>query len=162
MKTWIITDTHFGHTKLCELTNRPQNFTDIIFKSLKQIAPNDVVIHLGDFCIGEDAKWHQIWRETLPTQKLILVRGNHDKKSNSWYLEHGWDFVCDRIDDHFFGKFVTLSHKPIIGVQNLNIHGHTHGSKHHDKEFEGKYTDSHKEFALEIHGLRPQLIEHFI
>ena len=162
MKTWIIADTHFGHRKMEELCHRPAEFEKIIFKNLKQIQPDDVVIHLGDFCMGDDIKWHEEWKKTLPTQKKILIKGNHDKKSNSWYYSHGWRAVCERIDDHFFGKFLTLSHEPIEGIQNLNIHGHTHGNAHRDDKHLHFYTNNHKELALEKNGYKPILIEHLL
>jgi len=157
MKTWVIPDTHFGHRKLEEYC-RITNFENLIFKNLKQIQPGDVVIHLGDFCIGDDVKWHDSWNKILMNCRLILVKGNHDKKSNKWYYEHGWDFVCDKLSDHFFGQYLTLSHEPIEGVQNLNIHGHTHGNAHRDFEHKDFYTKNHFELALETNGCKPELI----
>lgn len=162
MKTWIITDTHFGHRKLEELCHRPKEFEKLIFKNLKQVGMTDTIIHLGDFCIGNDKEWHDKWRMALPGCQRILIKGNHDKKSNSWYRDNGWDFVCERVDDHFFGKYVTLSHEPIEGIQNLNIHGHTHGNAHRDEEHLHFYSSNHQELALEKNGYKPMLIEHLL
>ena len=68
--------------------------------------------------------------------KKILVKGNHDSKSNSWYLEHGWDFVCEEFKDTLYGKNILFSHYPKVwdGVYDLNIHGHFHNSDHRRHE----------------------------
>lgn len=164
MKTWIITDTHFWHRKLEEISERPKDFEKIIFKNLKYIWHDDVVIHLGDFCIGEDIKWHEEWNKVLPTQKRILLKGNHDKKSNSWYYDHWWHFVCETITDCYFGKNILLSHAPVDVRLNwrLNIHGHTHWNAHRDAESEDFYSDNNIEVALELNWYKPVLIEHLL
>ena len=153
MKYWIITDTHFGHRKMEEYCGRPADFEDKIFGGLKQIQPADVVIHLGDFCIGRDEEWHKKWKEALPTQKLILIRGNHDRKSTNWYYAHGWNTVCENMSINFEGRYLTFSHIPIMGIQNWNIHGHFHNNLH--RLLEGKYVvegekeRNDKDFPLE-------------
>jgi calcineurin-like phosphoesterase family protein len=156
MKYWIITDTHFGHRKMEEYCGRPANFEELIFKGLKQIQPDDVVIHLGDFCIGEDEKWHNAWNSALFANKKILVRGNHDKKSDTWYYSHGWHSVVDSFSIHYLGNFITFSHIPIKGIQNKNIHGHFHNNLH--RLLEGKYVvegekeRNDKDFPLELYN----------
>jgi len=144
MKYWIITDTHFGHRKMEEYCGRPADFESRILQGLKQIQPDDIVIHLGDFCIGEDAKWHEFWNSTLFANKRILVRGNHDKKSDAWYYSHGWHSVVYSFSMHFQGKYITFSHMPILGIQNTNIHGHFHNNLY--RLLEGKFiNDTEKE-----------------
>lgn len=164
MSIWIISDTHFGHRKLEELAGRPANFEEKIFQKLKKIKKGDTVIHLGDFCIGSDVEWHEKWNTALKDVKRILVKGNHDRKSNHWYYDHGWDFVCDQMSDHFFKRYVTLSHKPILGIQNINIHGHLHTNDHRvDEETKKHYNPNlHKLIALESNGYTPVLIEHIL
>lgn len=160
MKTWIITDTHFGHHKLTEIGERPEGFESIIFKNLKQISPEDLVIHLWDFCIWMDASWHLAWNEALPTQKKILIKGNHDCKSNSWYYDHWWSFVCDGFTDMFLGKQILFSHEPadMTLMHVLNIHGHTHGNAHRDTEHCSFYWENNIDVALELNGYIPLTI----
>ena len=38
---------------------------------------------------------------------------------------------------HFNKQFITFSHIPILGIQNINIHGHFHNNLH--RLLEGKY-----------------------
>ena len=95
MKIYAISDTHFGHDKLVELSGRPTGFSN---KILKNLAPckGDLLIHCGDFCIGEDEEHHEAFlKATVGFSTRVLVKGNHDHKSYGWYLSHGWDFVCE-------------------------------------------------------------------
>ena len=155
MNYWIITDTHFGHKKMEEYCGRPSDFEKRIFQGLKKIKPDDVVIHLGDFCIGEDSKWHDLWNSALFSNKRILVKGNHDKKSNTWYYSHGWHAVVDSFNLNYNGKLITFSHIPIKGIQNINIHGHFHNNLHRLLEdkyvVEGEKERNDKDFPLELY-----------
>jgi calcineurin-like phosphoesterase family protein len=81
--------------------------------------------------------WHE--RLSFITCKKWLVRGNHDKKSLTWYTEHGWDMVCESFCLVAFGKKILFSHIPIKddGWYDINIHGHFHDfSIEKVKEFE--------------------------
>jgi calcineurin-like phosphoesterase family protein len=181
MKYWIITDTHFGHQKMEEYCGRPANFTELILDTgLKQLQSGDVIIHLGDFCIGNDEMWHEDWNNRLRDGvKKILVRGNHDKKSDTWYYNHGWDSVVDNFSIYYLGRYITFSHIPIKGIQNINIHGHFHNNLH--RLLEGKYVvdgekkRNDKDFPLELYdkniykllaiedtNYKPVLLEHLL
>ena len=61
-----------------------------------------------------------------------LVKGNHDKKSYTWYLTHGWDFVGDSIRLYIHGKYVHFSHIPNPNDYYLNVHGHLHNNDHRE------------------------------
>jgi len=113
---------------MTEYCGRPDNFEDIIKAELSNVVTrDDILIHLGDICIGRD-KEKNTWFGTLPCHK-ILVRGNHDKKSNRWYLVHGWDFVCEAFSDRLYDKNILFSHHPKnVDGYDLNIHGHFHNS----------------------------------
>ncbi len=130
MNYWIITDTHFGHDRLCEYTFRPPGFESIICKNLEAIKTHgNILIHLGDICIGNDEKWHQVLNSLskLVWRKRWLCKGNHDRKTDTWYLKHGWDFVADRIWLRKFGLDILLSHMPLEDCgYDVNIHGHCH------------------------------------
>ena len=104
MNYWITTDTHFGHDKMLEYESRPEGFENKILKNHKRIiSDNSILIHLGDIVIGDDKLWHNIFFNTVKPYKKWLIKGNHDKKSNTWYLNHGWDFVGDRIVLNMYG-----------------------------------------------------------
>ncbi len=155
---WVIADTHFGHSALVEkLGTRPAGFEDRILDALTvAVKPGDLVIHLGDFSIGEDARWAEAFRLATEGATRVLVRGNHDSKSNSWYRERGFAFVCEAFMDRYYGKRITFSHVPfgpeVMGAaDHLNVHGHTHGNAHRG-DFKTPY---HVEVACETLGYGP-------
>lgn len=186
MKIWLITDTHLGHEKMVDYCGRPANFTHLILQNLSVVQENDILIHLGDICIGMDAHWHEMLSANVKGRKW-LVRGNHDNKSDAWYLEHGWDFVCSKFQGRFNGKNIMFSHAPqhfeeIVETQfgagsfDLNIHGHFHNTLHRLQE--GKYvvegekernavdlaniTPRHKLLAVEYTDYKPVSLDDFL
>lgn len=177
MKIWLITDTHFGHDKIKTYCERPDNFEKTILKNLKKVLNHDdILIHLGDFCIGNDAKWHELFMSAVPCKKWLLL-GNHDSKSSSWYLSHGWDFVGNSIQVSYFGKKILFSHTPLaIGENDLMIHGHFHNTLHRllEKQWVSKeeekrnekdlqmLSSQHKLLAIEYTDYQPVLLEKFI
>ena len=150
-KYWVIADTHLGHDKMHDLCGRPEDFCKRIMAGLKVVGRDDILIHLGDICIGNDAEHTD--NITMFNGKKWLILGNHEKKSKSWYLTHGWDFVADRIDFNMFGRDIVFTHVPIDVKENeLNIHGHLHNNDHREV---GELTGCHKLVALEDTGYAP-------
>ncbi len=132
MTYWVLTDSHFGHGKMRELCDRPVNFAELILEDVKrQVKQEDILIHLGDFSFYDNSYWQKEFMSVCRGKKW-LIKGNHDKKSSSWYLRHGWDFVCEAAELKLFGKDIILSHKPIAPRQGdyLNVHGHLHNPPH--------------------------------
>lgn len=154
MNYWVTTDTHFGHAELIKLKTRPAKVDDLIMRNHWKIPPGDILIHLGDICWGNDAEWHALFRE-IPVRKW-LVKGNHDKKTASWYLDHGWDFVCESFTMEYFGRDILFSHIPQYktGYYDLNIHGHLHAGKHHH-EYSDFMHEKNILLALENNNYRP-------
>jgi len=152
-----------------ELCGRPKDFEVRIFKALQSVlTPEDILIHLGDIVLasGQEAKAHDMFVQTLPGKKW-LVRGNHDRKSNNWYLNHGWDFIADSFRDVYFGKVVAFSHVPIADDgYDINIHGHFHNTDHRNHEPALQAIKNPKQYllALEYNAYQPwnlqTLLEH--
>lgn len=174
MKFWLTTDTHFNHDKMPLYCGRPIGFEELIIKGLSQIPKEDVLIHLGDVCIGKDAYWHERLAQ-LPCKKWLTL-GNHDHNSISWYMTHGWDFVGTEIKLNMFGKRLLLSHTPLPGDFDLMIHGHFHNTLHrllekqwinpdeekrNEKDL-GYLTPKHKLLAIEYTDYQPVLLSKFV
>ena len=160
---WIISDTHFNHIKLDEWGERSGDWQTTIWMGLDCIPKGDILIHLGDIAIGNDQEVHKLI-SALQCKK-ILIRGNHDKKSANWYLNNGWDFVCDGLDLLFQGYYLFLSHRPIptFSHYNYNIHGHTHGNLHRSEEYVSYYDKNyHKDISPELVGYIPLRLDTFI
>lgn len=161
MKIYIISDTHFGHDKIIEYCKRPNNHETLLFNNIDDIKAEDLLIHLGDVCIGEDALNNN--RISLSPCRKVLVMGNHDSKSWSWYMEHGWDFVCESFRLTYAGKIIHFSHKPEAwdGVWEINVHGHLHNLGHRDKEFK-ELKKWHRLYAPELMNYQPIELSKFI
>lgn len=159
MNYWLISDTHFNHLKLEEWGGRSGDWQEQLWKGLETIPAEDILIHLGDISIGEDAEVNEnIARLKC---KKILVRGNHDNKSLTWYNKH-WDFVCDGLELIFQGHYLHLTHRPARpqGNTTWNIHGHTHGNLHRSEEYTEFYSkDYHIDISPELVGYKPIMLK---
>jgi len=163
MNIWIITDTHFGHEKIIDFCNRPKNFEKSILKNMQCVRDNDVLIHLGDVAWKNEKYWNEIFLKTTKAKKW-LVLGNHDKKSITWYLERGWDFVGDTISLDIYGKKILFSHIPIIDIgYDINVHGHFHNISSHYHEIELIAIRNKKHYLVYIeHHYRPVTLKSII
>jgi len=164
-KIYLISDTHFGHDAMIQYCGRPKGFEELLWKGMQILQEDDILIHLGDICIGKNADWHAKYIEPLPCKK-ILVRGNHDKKSDKWYLEHGWDFVCNQFKNKMYGKKIVFSHMPVVwdGDYEMNVHGHFHNSDHrrHEPELLAVKNGYQKLIAVEWTEYKPVLLKHVV
>lgn len=163
---YIITDTHFFHKKVVEYCFRPEDFQEKIIKGLNQLGENDILIHLGDICVGRDKETSDIIKN-IKCYKKILVRGNHDSKSSWYYMENGWDYVCDGLSLNYGNKRIYFSHKPILKNLNfdINIHGHFHNAPEErwDKDCLFGYDKKfHKLLVLEDNNYKPFLLGQLI
>jgi calcineurin-like phosphoesterase family protein len=156
MNIYLITDTHFNHTKVIEYCGRPLNYEQLLFSSMNNVPEDAILLHLGDICIGKDVEVHEKYIAPLKCKKW-LIKGNHDRKSDAWYYEHGWDVVCESINIIKHGVFITFSHKPIPLPRTrgskpvINIHGHFHNTDHRliEPDMDKILTKNHKLLAVE-------------
>ena len=92
--TWIIADTHFNHMKMCDYCTRPRDFNQKIVRHWQRmVAPEDLVYHLGDFYLGTRTGFTG-YVNMLPGVK-ILIKGNHDREKDNWYLNRGFAAVLN-------------------------------------------------------------------
>lgn len=140
-----ISDSHFLHDNILKFTYgenkevlRPEFSSledmDNKMRSLwnHTVRPEDLVIHIGDFVWtkGNSERIKEVIKSL--NGRKILVRGNHDKKSYSWYLSNGIDFVNDRFSWDYNGKRVLFIHNPDhidsgeYSRYDIVLHGHVH------------------------------------
>lgn len=165
MNYWIISDTHFNHSKLDEWGGRSGDWQERIWKGIRAIPAGDILIHLGDICIGNDSEVHEQWTEATKGLRTILVRGNHDKKSAQWYMSHGFGAVVDGMELIFHGHYIHFTHRPARpqGNTTWNIHGHTHGNTHRSEEYNDFYSNQyHIDISPEIVGFAPLRLDTFM
>ena len=130
MSTFFIADTHFGEDNIRRYENRPfacANEMDeaLILNWNSAVKNNDTVFMLGDF--GADGAEKDLLSR-LNGQKLLL-KGNHDVKSNDFYRQAGFEEVYDM--PVLYKGFWLLSHEPLYVNSNMpyaNIFGHVHAN----------------------------------
>ena len=159
---WIISDTHFGHKNLRKYMDRPENVDELMLANIKN-APykaGDVLVHLGDVCVASSSAcvdYHARLIHSLPySVHSVLVRGNHDPKTITWYLNAGWDMVVDEFSVNFLGKKILFSHKPVPEHKysfDFNVHGHFHNAMSDSWEPELKYVITEKHILFDPEGL---------
>lgn len=135
MKTFLIGDTHFGHSNILKFTREDgtllrSNFENIyehdeflIQQWNKVVRPSDKVYHLGDIGFKNYTALSQILSRLNGTK--VLIKGNHDGFKLSQYAQH----FKDVRGSHTLDKFI-LTHIPIhpfsVSRWKGNIHGHLH------------------------------------
>ena len=87
----------------------------------------------------------------------LLVRGNHDSRSISWYMDHGFVFACDALE--LGGAYFTHKPSPYLPAGcTYNVHGHLHNRFAADYR---KYPHC-RLFAMEHSKYEPMLLERFL
>lgn len=129
INTWFISDTHFSHKNILEYEKDARPFVSIeemnekiIDNWNKNVKPNDIIYHCGDFAFGYDNI--DIAGRLNGRKKLIL--GNHDIYDYRLYFP-----FFERLYGAFHWKRCILTHIPVhpgnLGSRYwLNIHGHLH------------------------------------
>lgn len=158
-KPWISADLHLGHKRMIDLAGRPPFFDRrIIENHIRHLRETDIFICAGDFCIGNDQMWHDKFLKRLPCRKW-LVRGNHDRKTDTWYLSNGWDFVGEAIVLKKYGLKIIITHAPVLLTYtdyDINVHGHLHSPGRHE-EYESIISKKHRLVSSE-HSYTPHLL----
>jgi len=135
MKTFLISDTHFGHVNAYKFTNydgspmRPWDSVEegdaiMIERWNSVVKENDLVYHLGDVAIPR--RGLKLVEQLNGRKKLI--RGNHDIFKMKDYT----DYFEDILGTRKMGEFI-ISHYPVHRDSiprwaKANLHGHTHGN----------------------------------
>ncbi|MBC2714976.1 MAG: hypothetical protein HF978_06665 [Desulfobacteraceae bacterium] len=159
MRILVIADTHFGHRSLAEeYQSRPPDFENKIIRNWqKMVSKDDLVVHLGDVVVGKATDWSSAI-PSLPRRKVLVI-GNHDKKTLSWYMANGFDFCCLDFFWEIFGLKVLFTHEPKnIGLFDLNIHGHLHLGRHREYECD----ERHYLFAMEKTSYQPRPLKSIV
>ena len=172
---YVITDTHFSHNEMYEKFWRPKDFENKIWKWLRQLKEEDTLIHLWDFCIGNDIANAYKWKEIVKCKTTILVKWNHDGKSDKWYQDNaGFSCVVDWMLKKINGVKIYFSHIPSeLHLWDMNIHWHTHWNsvtEEKERRTESAYdryysknfvydVNYHKDFSLEKYWYRPHTIK---
>lgn len=153
--TWIISDTHFGHVNILDYEPCRHQWLSTGIDAAKDdlvghmnsvlieawnstVSEGDTVYHLGDFAMGNPEKWPG-YRKRL-NGRIVLIKGNHDKKPERWLDITKGDEVHDVMvlpkDASGDLGVVVMRHDPSkftaeeISSADWLFHGHLHSGNH--------------------------------
>jgi len=112
---WFTSDHHFGHRNVITYCARPFADSDEMNRAMvarykAAVKPTDTVYFLGDICFLPARLGTPILKR-LPGRKL-LIKGNHDKWSDTQYHEAGFELIAQELVLTLAGQRVRLSHYP--------------------------------------------------
>ena len=165
---YFISDYHFFHQNIFKYEPIRQQFGDQFIKEMIKrynsvVAENDTIYFVGDIFCGfnqarkkfnlkrSEKEYAKVIMDRLPGKK-ILIKGNHDHKSNEWYRDIGFNEIkwideveeflvfhypiCNKYIDEIalqFGNEFAKIIKDILKKKNEYdipvIHGHIHSNQ---------------------------------
>lgn len=135
MRYWFSADYHMGHANIIRYCNRPfkslEQMNDTIIRNHNaRVKPDDILIHVGDFCFrnssyarGEGVRTPaQEWESKL-NGKIIHIKGNHDKNN-------GLKTIVQGVLVEFMRHRVWCVHRPLHynNEYDINFVGHVHNN----------------------------------
>jgi calcineurin-like phosphoesterase family protein len=145
IRFWVTTDPQLGRQGPTD----PSDLEDHLFVNhiSTTMGPDDILICLGNIAMKDPRYWSRNLGFCNSCLKW-LVRGPHDSKSYTWYLQNGWDFTGEQIIVARGGLQMIFSHYPLEDVppRSVNIYGQ-------DREGAEKQ-DSDQYFKAEAKGLQ--------
>jgi len=138
--TFLVSDTHFGHTGVCKFLRadgtklRPWDTAEEMDEYMvaawnETVRPMDKVYHLGDVVINRRAL---AILDRLNGDK-VLIKGNHDIFKLTDYTKYFRDVRAYHVMNGMILSHIPVS-KGSIARFGTNIHGHTHGNRVLDAE----------------------------
>jgi calcineurin-like phosphoesterase family protein len=152
MKTFLISDTHFGHNN-CYI-----KFKDECGNSIRPWASNSdegdqYLIDMWNSVVGQNDKVYHLGDVAIPRKGLkvlyalngrkVLIRGTHDIFKLNEYAEHFYDIRGTHKLDRFILSHIPIHPESLARWANGNIHGHLHNNVVVDKfgKPDNKYTN---------------------
>jgi calcineurin-like phosphoesterase family protein len=136
-EVWFTSDTHFGHARVIEYSNRPFPSVEEMDEAMilnwnAMVRPGDRVYHLGDFSFHRPERSVAIARRLMGQKYLVL--GNHDKRLRNEpdFLSH-WIWARDLEGIAVADQRIVLCHYAMLTWNQSHrgawmLHGHSHGS----------------------------------
>lgn len=161
MRTWLTSDWHLGQKNILKKEKRPFKNLENMHEAIKKnwntvVEDDDTVIMLGDVSTLSKSETSNFLSE-LKGRK-ILVRGNHDRQPNGYWINLGFSEVYNK-PIILIGQRAILSHKPLSKKLDIgdfiNYHGHLHSKV---RGYEGKYPKKYKCVSIENVNYTPILI----
>ena len=136
-RVFFTSDTHFHHANIINFCGRPFKNVEVMNETLianwnSVVGPDDIVFHLGDFCLGGSAEWTNILNRL--NGKIYLIVGNHDIKNlRQGYYSH-FEHIAMQMHIEVGKQKIYLNHCPFLCYggayrDTWQLFGHVHTSK---------------------------------
>ena len=167
-RTWVISDTHFGHANIIRHGERPFDTVDEMDETLVSnwntaVRENDTVYHLGDLCGPRmDSRVEEIAEQLHG--RIVLITGNHDRITPRIAATLARVTGPQRLQTRGKGvPGVVLSHVPVHNAGTdepgrIKVVGNLHGHIHQRTS----PTPLHCNVCVEHTGYRPIRLEEAI
>lgn len=136
-RVYFTSDTHFNHTNIISYCQRPFKNVDemnerIIANWNEVVSEDDIIFHLGDFCLGGAAEWTRLLDRL--NGKIYLIMGNHDRKNIRQGFMDRFEHVAMQMHIEVGKQRIYLNHYPFLcfegGYKNVwQLFGHVHTRK---------------------------------
>jgi len=83
-------DSHFGHNKSFIYEKRGYTsvtqHNDVLFSTINELVrPQDILIHLGDFCLNTTSSEFEEYLSRIQCQNILYIWGNHNSRIRNVY-----------------------------------------------------------------------------
>ena len=136
-RVFFTSDTHFHHANIINFCGRPFKNVEVMNETLianwnSVVGPDDIVFHLGDFCLGGSAEWANILNRL--NGKIYLIVGNHDIKNLRQGYYSRFEHIAMQMHIEVWKQKIYLNHCPFLCYggayrDTWQLFGHVHTSK---------------------------------
>ena len=136
-RVFFTSDTHFYHDNIINFCGRPFKNVEVMNETLianwnSVVGPDDIVFHLGDFCLGGSAEWTNILNRL--NGKIYLIVGNHDIKNLRQGYYSRFEHIAMQMHIEVGKQKIYLNHCPFLCYggayrDTWQLFGHVHTSK---------------------------------
>ena len=136
-RVFFTSDTHFYHSNIINFCGRPFKSVEVMNETLianwnSVVGPDDIVFHLGDFCLGGSAEWTNILNRL--NGKIYLIVGNHDIKNLRQGYYSRFEHIAMQMHIEVGKQKIYLNHCPFLCYggayrDTWQLFGHVHTSK---------------------------------
>jgi len=136
-KVYFTSDTHFNHANIIGFCSRPFKNVNEMNEALianwnRVVGADDIVFHLGDFCLGGSAEWTNVLNRL--NGKIYLIVGNHDMKNLRQSYYDRFEEIVMQKHIEIGNQKIYLNHCPFLCYggaykDTWQLFGHVHTSK---------------------------------
>ena len=136
-KVFFTSDTHFNHANIIRFCSRPFKNVEEMDETMianwnRVVGENDIVFHLGDFCMGGSTKWTNVLNRL--NGKIYLIIGNHDMKNLKQSCSDRFEKVAMQMYIEVDKQKIYLNHCPFLCYggayrDTWQLFGHVHTNK---------------------------------